>query len=304
MCRLLAATAWEPRGVKIVVSLLPAFHSAASHDPLLQQITRRGPRHCHGYGYILLVDYGAGWETHYHRFDAATRYGPTETACTVNLDRLKRELGVLRSRLSTAEKAILILHARKASPGTPRGTTSAHPYHTTTTTSTGETLELYLAHNGRINHEPLAQQAGIDPQKATDSQTLTLWLAREIARGQPIQHALKRASAHTQTALVTAILLIKRDTPEIIYTSIYSVSLTRKQREYYKPKIINAPGARILVSPTILHYATTPPGSKILEPNGIGKLWTPHAYENSDSNPHKPQQHTRHQPGLPRDPLQ
>ena len=193
LCRVVFARA-SREGLGILSRLIDAHLEASKDDPLLAAITGGDGRHCHGYGYILLAKRSGGWAAYYHRFDAADLLGPGEEACKANLEHAEAEAERLKSLLQGAEEVLLLLHSRRASRRSPRGTLEAHPYQAKIPLA-GGVAELYLAHNGGIRHEEMAKSLGLDPSEYTDSHVLALWIAERIREGlDPVEALAEGAS--------------------------------------------------------------------------------------------------------------
>ena len=272
MCRLLAAAARGPRGVEVLRELVRLHYEASARDPLLAALTGGDGRHCHGYGYALLVDYGLGWEAHYARFDAAEALGAGEESCIANLSRAASEARVLGSRLEGARRALLVLHSRRASRGTPRGTAHAHPYPVTVASEAGPAT-LYLAHNGSVHKEPLAGQLGVDPEPYTDSNLLALWIAGRLREGATLEEALREGARWVKRAYVVAALLHSSKGPVLAYASTLPRGLDERRRRYYKPALLEGEGLRAMASPTIARLAQEhglPVDAE--EPQEVGRL--------------------------------
>ena len=253
MCRLMAASATSLDGVNQLSGLLPAFYNAASNDHRLAALTGGEARHCHGYGYILLVDYGQGWEIHYHRVDTAQKYGPGEQSCKANLQRLRSEIPVLQSRLKHARQAILLIHSRRASRGAPRGPQNAHPFNAKAILE-NTIIEIYLAHNGSIYHQQIARELGIQPSRITDSHALTLWIAKQIQNGSQPLEALRKGSIYTKRAYIVPLLTIQEDKPILYYSTYMPENLDQTRKQYYKTYIIESNNLKAIASGTIIDY--------------------------------------------------
>lgn len=253
MCRILVAVARQ-EGIRFLQSLIRLHALATKSDPYLAKLTRGDGRHCHGYGYLLLADYGSGWAIHYHKHDAADLLGEGEESCKANLSHVEEESRRLTELLDGAEAAVLLLHSRKASRNTPRGTLHAHPYNAGIPGISGYG-EVYLAHNGSVHPEPLARKLGVDPSRYTDSHLLTLWLAQQLSRGVGLRDALAGATEFTRTALVAGAIYVAGKNVEAAIISHLSPDLTSERMEYYTPYLVEAVGLKALASPTIIDLA-------------------------------------------------
>ncbi len=253
MCRVVYA--WASRaGAARLASLLRGLASAARRDPLLEEAYGH-TSHCDGHGYVLAAREADSWSLDYYKFDACPGSGCGEAHCRENLDALEDTAEGLIDRLSSAEEAVLVLHARKASPGAPRGTWNAHPFHAHPADGS---IEVYLAHNGSVGKEPLARELGVDPEGYTDSHLLALWLAARLGRGTSLAAALRGAEAYTRTALVLGLLV---HSPGALEASAYAYlrpGLEDRLKAYYEPLAAEAPGLRAVVSPTVALRAGDP----------------------------------------------
>lgn len=259
MCRVVFARA-SRQGLKTLQQLVDAHVEASKNDPLLAAITERDGRHCHGYGYILLAKRRGGWSMHYHRYDAADTLGPGEESCNANLEHAAKEAQRLKRLLEGAEEALLLLHSRRASRGSPRGTLEAHPYYAKIASPIGS-AELYLAHNGGVYHEDMARQLGLDPQAYTDSHVLTLWIAKGIGEGLDPVEALAEGARYVRSAyIVGTIYWLRSSNPTLIISAIVPKGADEKRRTYYQPFLLRAPGIKALISPTVKEKLRVVPG--------------------------------------------
>ena len=234
MCRLLAARAEGRGAAERLRELLPAFLEAARHDERLERYT--GARsHCDGYGYVLVADWGGGWEVRYGRGDFYSRGLPREETCRLNLELLEDSVARLDSALDGASRAYLVLHARKASRYMPRGLLSAHPY--MVPLAGGALGELFLAHNGGVDRERLAGEASVLPgllERITDSRALAVWIARRIERGLGPLEALREGARYVRSAYVVALLILWRTSdggvePGLYYSNVLRPGLGRER---------------------------------------------------------------------------
>ncbi|NOZ31126.1 MAG: hypothetical protein GXO68_04160 [Crenarchaeota archaeon] len=254
MCRILIAKASTQTGVGLLEKLVDLHLKASENDHLLASLTGGDGRHCHGYGYLLLVDYGNGWTLHYTRFDTADYIKDYEKACKANLARMESESKHLRSILEGAKRAILLLHSRRASRGMPRGTLNAHPF-AANIARPRENGELFLIHNGSVHSEPLAKDLGLDPDSYTDSHLLTLWIATKMEKGLTLRESLQEAIRFTKRAFVVGVVYIGPTGVDVLAVSHLPADLDEKRIAYYKPYLVNASGIRAVVSPTIIDLA-------------------------------------------------
>ncbi len=243
MCRMLAA-AGEASTLRLLRLLSRAFLSAVERDKLLAPVYG-GYRHCDGYGYVVAV-WRAGSETPhiaYVRHDTLS--------CSENLSSLRRSVGEVLELAARGDKYIVVLHARKAGRGEPRGPLHAHPYRVEVETPNGP-LELYVAHNGGMDKEELAATLGLPPARYTDSHLAALYLARSLSEGSTLLEAyrsLKRYVKET-SALDTAAMLWPR-----LYLTGYVRPREEHRYRYYQPFMFE--GDRIIgyVSSTVKQYA-------------------------------------------------
>ncbi len=254
MCRILIARASSQPGIELLKKLVDLHLRASENDHLLASLTGGDGRHCHGYGYLLLVDYGDGWTIYYTRFDSADYIKDHERACRANLARMKYESKRIRSVLEGAKKAIILLHSRRASRGMPRGTLNAHPFMANIARSTGYG-ELFLIHNGSVHSKPLADDLGLDPDSYTDSHLLTLWIATNMERGLTLRESLQKATRFTKRAFIVGAAYIGSTGVDVLAASHLPADLDEKRIAYYKPYRVDANGIRAVVSPTIIDMA-------------------------------------------------
>ncbi len=250
MCRVVFARA-SREGLGILSRLVDAHLEASKDDPLLAAITGGDGRHCHGYGYVLLAKRGGGWTYYYHRFDAADYLGPGEEACKANLEHAEVEAERLKNLLRGAEEALLLLHSRRASRRSPRGTLEAHPYQAKILGSDG-VAELYLAHNGGVHHEDMAKSLGLYHTVYTDSHVLALWIAERIREGLDPIEALAEGARYTKSAYIVGVIYWPRTAaPTLLVSAIVPKEADEKRKAYYQPYQLRAPGIKALISPTV-----------------------------------------------------
>ncbi|MEM0155889.1 MAG: class II glutamine amidotransferase [Thermoplasmataceae archaeon] len=132
----------------------------AQHDPLLESGSELLPSHPDGWGYANLSDGDlAFW---------------------------KSNLPVYESPIPVIKNGILMMHARKASPGEPKGLFSSHPYHGTT-----QEIEIFMAHNGAFEKKGIAKRLGIsDCSNITDSE---LFLHLVLSKGGSLSERVSRS---------------------------------------------------------------------------------------------------------------
>ncbi len=250
LCRIIAAHAYNLRGLQILQQLIVALVNAAKYDPLMPS---KKKQHCDGYGYVLLYRKrtGSGGRLKHERFDAFTIGEENIDPCIVNLEELERSTNRIIDILVNSSEAYIVLHARKASPKTPRGTLYAHPYHASFINTIGEQVELFLAHNGYVNIESLAGILGYSTiSEVTDSYLATMYITEGLKRGKDIQKLLEEISSFTVTAFATGVLVLRDNhLPELYYSN-----RVVKNPEYYSLKRIRGDGINAVVSPTILYY--------------------------------------------------
>ncbi|ACB39783.1 class II glutamine amidotransferase [Pyrobaculum neutrophilum] len=138
----------------------------------------------------------------------------------------------------------VLAHARAASPNEPRGAAHAHPY--LVYADGGEAL--FVAHNGSVDKWAMAGEVGVDPTRYTDSHILALFLAK---RWSTPAKAFEEALRYVKTALNVAVL----EFPSLrghVYTYY------RGPREYYALYLLEAGGARAVVSSTLMRHVDLP----------------------------------------------
>jgi glutamine amidotransferase len=244
-------------GSVLVASLTKLVYEAARNDPLLGRIAR-DTRHCHGFGFLLLYSNGRGYRLVYEKYDAADELGEGEESCRENLQALMYAVEEVAELIEGSEHGLLLFHARRASRGEPRGAMYAHPYTYTIASRQGPRL-IALIHNGSVYKDAIASILGVDPAYYTDSQALTVWLARQLASGRTPGEALAEARKFTRSALDVVVADIAPSSSGLrarayAYSYLPS-SLDEKRVEYYKPVFYTAPGSRGYISSTILMLA-------------------------------------------------
>ncbi|MEB2837158.1 MAG: hypothetical protein GSR80_001062 [Desulfurococcales archaeon] len=262
MCRLLAGVAWGGEGLRLLAGLAGLLARAAERDPLLARATGgRRWSHCHGYGILLAARRGASWRVYYERFDAWAPGLPEGGVCRANLEALKAAVERLPRLLEGAREALLVLHARLASPGEPRGTLNAHPFRVEAHTQAGP-VEVYLAHNGSVEKEPLARLHGLDPRAYTDTHILAIHTAARLSEGRSIPEAISEVEERglVKTALDLAVAILHPTGPPELYVNGYISPELREdpaKLEYYKPILLEASQLRAYASTTIAQLATS-----------------------------------------------
>jgi len=244
VCRMIALYA-RGGGGSLASRLIEALPRVARRDPL-----RGNESHCDGVGYIALWRTTKGWEIDYHRYDAGSG------ACKENLEHLETTAAIMAERLQASEEALLILHARKAPPGSPRGPHNTHPFNAKTLTG-GEPLEIYLAHNGGLNTSLLARQASliVSPEKWVDSNLYTLYLANRIFMGDRLPDILHGSQGFVETALDIALLLIRGDKASLYFYSYINPSLEGEKKEYYSYYMVERSGLRAVIPSSMIKRA-------------------------------------------------
>jgi len=241
-------------GAELVAKLTELLYEAASNDCLLKELTSNY-RHCDGYGYLILYDDGNGLRLAIEKFDAfnTLNVGGNDI-CATNLKALGSTVKMLTKIIRNSKEGLLILHARKAGKGEPRGVMHAHPYIESVAARDGYRL-IALAHNGGVDKNSLARLINVDPDVYTDTHILTLWLVRELIRGKDIKHVLNEAHKYTRTALnlVIANIEVKKKLRATLYAYSYISERIkdRKRLEYYKPVFFKTLGAEGFISSTV-----------------------------------------------------
>ncbi len=246
MCRILVARIEGGSCRGDVRVLLEAFKRAASSDRYLSRITGGDGRHCNGGGYVFY----AGSSVYHEKYDVGD--------CEYNLAMLRDMVDRLEAMIEDYknEEILLILHARRASRGMPRGPIEAHPYHTPYTSPEG-IAHLYLAHNGSINHEEIAASLGINPRGITDSHALALHIARRLSQGRSLEETIMEAKEKwLKTALVLGILIIEpgEDSARLYATTVLDERLDEQRRQYYMTREIMADGLHAVTNSIVTEY--------------------------------------------------
>lgn len=243
MCRILAA-AGESSTLRILRMLSKAFLASVERDELLAPVYG-GYRHCNGYGYVVAA-WRAGTGTphlEYARHDTLS--------CQENLASLRRAVERVLELAALGDKYIVILHARKASEGEPRGPLHAHPYRVDILSGEGP-RELYMAHNGGMVKEKLAEALGLPASLYTDSHLAAILLAKRITEGMHPKEAFRELKSYVKptSALDTATMLWRK-----LYITGYVATREEKRYKYYQPFMFT--GDKILgyLSSTTKNYA-------------------------------------------------
>jgi len=240
-------------GAKLVAKLTKLLHEAASNDYLLKELTDNY-RHCDGYGYLILYDNGEGLKLIIEKFDAYDSLSVSNDICSANLKALESTVNKLAKLIEESRKGLLILHARKAGKGEPRGMMHAHPYIEGIASKNGYRL-IALAHNGSIDKKPLAKLIGVNPNAYTDTHILTLWLTKQLMREGDIELVLKEAHQYTRTALnvVIADVEVRERLKAVLYAYSYISEKIKDERrlKYYKPVFFKTLGAEGFISSTV-----------------------------------------------------
>ncbi|ABM80604.1 hypothetical protein [Hyperthermus butylicus] len=268
---MLGAAWFGAEGSRLAARLAGLLYEAARSDPLLEAITGDA-RHCHGYGYLLVYSDGRGWRILWERYDAADELGPGEESCRANLDALGWAAERLASLVEGTARGVLMLHARRASRGEPRGSLHAHPYLHGIPGRNGYRM-LALMHNGSVHKDGLALLLGVDPAAYTDTHLLAVWLARQLGTGRTMEEAVREAEKYTKTALDIVLADIAPGPSISLY--IYShlpEGLDANRLEYYKPVVFTAGEAKGYMSSTLKLLAEKR-GLKLETDETIGKLY-------------------------------
>jgi len=260
VCRLVAGYAWGSLGARLLGELAVLAAEAARGDPYLRAVTGGEDRHCHGYG-LVLATRGRGeaaWRLIHERYDALDGGLGEEEACRANLEAARGAAERLRGVLANAEEALLVFHVRRAGRSEPRGSLNTHPYVAAAAAPGGQLL-LYLAHNGGVRKEPLAQLLGLEPGAYTDSNLLLLWLAQRLAQGADAAQALAEGYRLAKSGYDVA-LLAARDTgrgaePSLYIAAGHAPGLDEARRAYYEPIGFTAEEAAGYTSSTIRDLA-------------------------------------------------
>ena len=283
MCRLLAAHA-VGRGLEILVGLTSALVEAAAGDPLLARLTGGDGRHCHGWGFAVASRRGGSWLVAHGRFDAHAPGVSGEESCMANLESARRLPGLVEGLLEGSEEAFLVAHVRRAGRREPRGTLHAHPYRELAHTPRGP-VEVYLAHNGGVEKEPLAAELGVDAEEYSDSGLLAAAITSRIARGIDVAEALEWGLRLAKSGYVVALLTApSRGDPELHVAAAASCSILEDEDrlEYYKPYKLVGEGLSAIASSTLARLAVErglPVEADPVEPRdwGVYEVKAPHA---------------------------
>ena len=263
MCRFIAGVSSGRNGSRQLAMLARALVDAARSDPYLERLTGGSARsHCHGYGYVLVTSHTRGppWRVRYERFDSYTHgeYGDPGRACRSNLERLGEAVESVSQTLLGAERAYLILHARRAGRREPRGTVHAHPYHETVHTRDGP-VEMWLAHNGGLKKDRLAEEFGVEAASYTDTGLLAAWIARRAEEGKSIAEALREGYKHVKSAYIIAVLTLaskpSQDPGLLLAVGLPGWKEKGAERaDYYRPLLYRSDGIFAYASSTVEIY--------------------------------------------------
>ena len=223
MCRFIAFAGLAP----LVDSLLPcidSFVSSAERDPLLKAISRRGAEsHGDGWGYAVAGrGVGGSLSTGFYRSSAPVYRDPK------GVESLKTVVLGLDTYTGVA-------HARLASRSEPLGVENAHPF---MVEDPGRGFTLWLAHNGSVHKELLAQELGLGDLagRRTDSFFLARYLARELGSVNPagVTKAIEAVveKGFVKTALNLGILVVGNPGVFLVVTSLYPANDPGRARYY------------------------------------------------------------------------
>ncbi len=125
---------------------------------------------------------------------------------------------------------IMLMHARKASSGEPAGTLMSHPY-----VYSDNDYTVFLAHNGSLNKNVLAQKLGIDNvDHDTDSSVfLTYMMSNKGNVGERLQKAIKESRENDVFKKLTNLFVISVSKDDF-KTQCFYYSHNVTDREYGK----------------------------------------------------------------------
>ncbi len=239
---MIAGAVYSRKGMDTLFKLLDLLYRAAKCDEYLEPIARDS-KHCHGFGYVVVVAKGGARAIHYARFDAADYLENEEESCERNLELMKKGIEEIKRIIDGAEKAMFIVHARRASRGEPRGSIHAHPY-VCTVHLRNKPLQLYLAHNGGVNKYELAQQlesVELDHSKYTDSNVLLIWLAEQLEQGKELIDAISDSTIYVKSgsALNLGVLVYEPEDVRLYLVGYVHPEAGKNEdrKRYYRPFI-------------------------------------------------------------------
>ena len=258
MCRLVAGVAWSREGTAALAGLVRLLARAASDDPYLAAVAGGESRHCHGFGFLLVLGVGGSWRVVYERFDALAPGVGEEEACRVNLDVLRGAVEHVAGLVAASERAYVVVHARRAGRSEPRGSMNAHPF-VVSLEQPGGSLELYLAHNGGLYKDALAERLGLEAGAYTDSHLLAVYLVRRLQMGLGLGDAVAEATEFTKSGLDLAVALLERRArglgPSLYLVGYMRPGLDENRQRYYEPVGFRGEGVAGYVSSTLRDLA-------------------------------------------------
>ncbi len=238
--------------------LVRALVKAARHDVLLEPLVADEPEHCDGFGYVLYTPSSLVIVKH----DAADQLGVCREACESNLHALEEAAGEVCRELERVGGngfwAYLVMHARRAGSGEPRGSVHAHPYIVTCLGRNGS-KQYFLVHNGGVDKNAIASRllrASINASLVTDSNVLAEALLRGWGRSSlsEFKRRFQALLGYVKTALITATLAVGVEGACIIATSYVREDLSLEKRRYYETYLVRSNGLAAIASSTVSKY--------------------------------------------------
>jgi len=260
MSRMIGVLWRGPVGAHATCELAWALRRAAASDPLHKRIMGSG-RHCDGFGIFLV--YRAERDPPriiLSRSDAYDDVPLEDVACYSNLSGISTTIKGITPLIRMARSGLLLMHARSASEGEPRGTLHAHPFIYTAPGPNGPWM-IALAHNGALDKAKISTDLGVqDPAAFSDSYLLTHWVALRLLRGKQIKESLDELRVYTKPGyamnVIIATLESIRDGGFDVSLHVYSyipedVMMDRDKARYYIPAIFRGEGIAGFMSSTV-----------------------------------------------------
>ena len=241
MCRMIGLYATGD-SIDVVDGLLESLVESSEGDHHLEEMGVEDPRHCHGWGYAAALS------------DGTVAYGRGDPLdCDGDLEGLSRAVSQVRDIVAGHERFFLLVHARRAGRGEPRGPQHAHPYSHTVALNDGP-LGLFFAHNGSMKKGLLAQELSVDVDSYTDSHLALLWLASRVADGLDVGSGLRElALYYTRRAFDAILLEIGPDGEPGMHIVGYAPlnELDEARVGYYEPVLVEGKGIVGYISSTV-----------------------------------------------------
>lgn len=260
MSRMLGVLWRGPVGAHLVQELAWALRHAAATDPLSRSISGPG-KHCDGFGFFMAYEPERGAPgILMGRSDAYDVIRDPEFSCSANLEWLTNMIKMIAPLVRGSRKGLLLLHARSASPGEPRGTPHTHPFIHASPGREGPRL-MAVAHEGWLDKSHLAYDLGLqEPILYSDSYLLTRWLASRLDDTTNIKQLLDNLRGYIMRGSAMNVLIAMLESARgrgfdftlHIYSYIpESTMQDRRKARYYAPILFRGEGVVGFFSSTL-----------------------------------------------------